>query len=92
MLFNRQQDQLYTSLTKLATGNGEDSVSNSMTVAHRYSCSVTLRIKYYNTSTLTSKFFYDMIHTIVLYRIVKVCFPTKIIHSALQFLHGDLAT
>ena len=35
LLFNRQQDQLYSSLLRLATGSAEDSNTNSTTVAHR---------------------------------------------------------
>ena len=35
LLFNRRQDQLYSSLLRLATGTTEDSNTNSTTVAHR---------------------------------------------------------
>ena len=35
LLFNRQQDQLYSSLLRLATDTTEDSNTNSTTVAHR---------------------------------------------------------
>ena len=35
LLFNRHQDQLYSSLLRLATGTTEDSNTSSTTVAHR---------------------------------------------------------